>query len=118
MPRLGLLDIGLGMGINGGISSIYKDINNLGRTQVDNNINYGLSVFVPIYITFGRNSLFSLGIRPYYQYQINTNNAQKLYDALNTQPILAQDSKKLNYQLNNYGVEFHLCFMLHKLNYH
>lgn len=118
MPSLGNIDIGLGAGLDAGISSLYSNINSLGRKNIETNVNYGVSVFMPIYITFGKESLFSLGIRPYYQYQINTNNAQKLYNTLNINPIQPENTKQLEYRLNNYGVEFQLCFMLHKLNYH
>jgi hypothetical protein len=114
-PILGMIDVGIGGGIDGGFSNLYIETQN-GKENLDSPFLIGASVFLPIYINFGQNSKFSLGIRPYYQYQFTTSNASKLYNHLNLIAV-AKDETKTKYALHNYGVELHLVFMLSRLNY-
>jgi hypothetical protein len=118
MPSLGVIDIGLAGGIDVGLSSLYQNTDNKGKVLLDNNINIGASVSMPIYINFGKYSVFSLGVRPFYQYQFTKNNASKLYEFLNNRTLNPEEIQKFDYHLHNYGVELHLCFMLKRLNYY
>jgi hypothetical protein len=99
-------DVGLGVGFDGGIAmaGFGKDVAEIVQTEFV----YGASVFMPIYVRVGRG--FSIGLRPYYQYQLKELNFAKFNQKLNPDTYLLTPPEKLKSKPHHFGIELHFNF--------
>lgn len=107
-------DIGLGIGVDGSMVEARASRGESILENVQTDFLVAASVFMPIYIGFGKKSPLSLGIRPYYQYQFKSVDFQKLnqYLSPDTYQNLAPEKQKSRF--NNYGIEAHLVIVFSK----
>ena len=75
-------------------------------------IMYGLNVMMPLY--FGLGDHASLGIRPYYRYQISNADFGTLNKKLNGLPDSFTSEASYTGSLSNYGIEVHLTLIFNR----
>jgi len=110
-------DLALAASFDGGMLMTNAKGTNFTKTynHAQTDLYYGFSVFMPMYFYFSEH--VSLGIRPYYQYQLNDTSFKDLRLAMNTNPLLpnpAIDADKTVSKFSNYGVYVHLNIVFQK----
>jgi hypothetical protein len=110
-------DIGLGLGFDARLMDIKTAQGTFQLESIQQNVAVGASVFLPIFIGFGKKSPLALGIRPYYQYQFKTLDFEDFNQKINPQTYAGDPKDAQKSRLNNYGVEFQLIYVFSKIIY-
>jgi hypothetical protein len=110
-------DIGLGVGVDARLIDIRTAEGTIQLESIQQSVGVGASVFLPIFIGFGRKSPIALGIRPYYQLQFQTIDFSGFNQKINPQTYTADPADAQKSRFNNYGVEFQLIYVFSKIIY-
>lgn len=108
-------DLALAITGDGGLLRTQASGKNAGKeyTYSQDNFFYGLALNMPIYIYFGEH--ISLGIRPYYQVQLNVLSFQDMRKVWANNALPAQDRDLTASKFNNFGVYAHLNIAFKKV---
>lgn len=100
---------------DGGVLRTQANGKNLTKdySYTQDNFFYGLAFNMPTYIYFGEH--ISLGIRPYYQLQLNTLSFQEMRKTMSNNTLPAQDRDLTASKFNNFGVYAHLNIAFQKV---